>query len=124
MLDDGALDGALLRAGVGDKTTMFCWTLAPVAYDIHTPVVTVAVHPAAEMPQADFVGCGCRISYGGERMPLPAQPRGRLVDCGSLQRAGYCSRLQPRHHGTRLYRRRRPVATGNRDAPLSARGEA
>ena len=48
---------------------MFCWTLAPVAYDIHTPVVTVAVHPAAEMPQADSVGCGCRISYGGERIP-------------------------------------------------------
>jgi hypothetical protein len=71
MLDDGALDGALPRAGVGDKTTMFCWTLAPVAYDIHTPVVTVAVHPAAEMPQADSVGCGCRISYGGERIPYP-----------------------------------------------------
>ena len=92
MLDDGALDGALLRAGVGDKTTMFCWTLAPVTHGNLPLVVNVAVHPAAEMPQADFVGCGCRISYGGERMPLPAQPRGRLVDGGSLQRAGYCSR--------------------------------
>ena len=69
MLDDGALDGALLRAGVGDKTTMFCWTLAPVTHGNLPLVVNVAVHPAAEMPQADFVGCGCRISYGGERMP-------------------------------------------------------
>ena len=34
MLDDGALDGALPRAGVGDKTTMFCWTLAPVTHGI------------------------------------------------------------------------------------------
>ena len=99
MLDDGALDGALPRAGVGDKTTMFCWTLAPVAYDIHTPVVTVAVHPAAEMPQADSVGCGCRISYGGERIPYPLNV---VIDSSTparcLQRAGRCSRLRPRHH--------------------------
>ena len=47
-----------------------------------------------------------------------------VVDSSTAARCSALDTALDFNLGTRLYRRRRPVATGSRDAPLSAHGEA